>query len=152
MAELTIYRVTKAVYASTAFRGSRGRGRWHEQGIRMVYAADHPATALLETMVHVDRASLLSISYVAIPITLDDEAHLVRLRDDDRPSDWRMWPWPESTQRIGTAWFESQVSVALEVPSAALPLQRNYLINPLHPQFEELGIGEPVVLDPDARL
>ena len=37
---MTIYRLTKAIYAETAFRGSRGRGRWHKQGVPMVYAAD----------------------------------------------------------------------------------------------------------------
>ena len=35
--------------------GLRAAGRWHSQGRRIVYLADHESSALLEMLVHMDR-------------------------------------------------------------------------------------------------
>lgn len=35
--------------------GLRAAGRWHSQGKRIIYLADHPSSALLEMLVHMDR-------------------------------------------------------------------------------------------------
>jgi RES domain-containing protein len=42
--------------------GLRAAGRWHSQGRRIVYLADHPSSALLEMLVHLDR-SLIPSTY-----------------------------------------------------------------------------------------
>lgn len=149
---MTVYRLTKAEYAGTAFRGSRGRGRWHEQGVPMVYAADQPATALLETLVHAGRADLLTADYVLFEIELDEDADLLTLPDADLPPDWRDWPWPASTQEIGTFWHERQDSVALSIPSAVIPMHRNVLLNIQHPRFARLAIEGPKSFPIDTRL
>lgn len=149
---MRIYRLVKAEYADTAFRGSRGRGRWHRLGTPMVYASDQPATALLETLVHTGRAALLQEEYVLFSIELDEEEHLVRLPSSDLPDNWQAWPWPESTREIGTYWHESEASVALEVPSAVLPVQRNYLLNVGHPAFADVRIRGPEDFPIDTRL
>ena len=149
---MTIYRVTKAAYADAAFRGSRGRGRWHRLGTPMVYAADAPATALLETLVHAGRADLLEMPYVVFEVRLDAGRHLLRLPPEQLPADWQAWPWPASTQEIGTYWFESEASVVLEVPCAVVPYHRNYLINVQHPDFMELEMEGPAAFPIDPRL
>ena len=149
---MTAYRITKAAYAETAFRGSRGRGRWHKQGVPMVYAADQPATALLETLVHAGRADLVTADYVLFEIELDDNADLLMLPDADLPPDWRAWPWPTATQEIGTFWHERRASVALSVPSAVIPMQRNVLLNIQHPDFRALSIDGPFPFPADTRL
>lgn len=118
----------------------------------MVYAADAPATALLETLVHIDRPDLLRVPMVVFSISLDEARHLVRFPTEHLPTDWRAWPWPASTQALGTFWFESRISPVLEVPSAVMPLQHNYLINPRHPQFSELEITGPAAFPIDPRL
>lgn len=150
---MTIYRLVKAIYAETAFRGSRGRGRWHRQGTPMIYAADQPATALLETLVHAGRADLVRESYVLFRIEIDPSEHLVQLPSSDLPADWQAWPWPASTQEIGTYWHDSGASVAMEVPSAVAPLHhRNCLLNGQHPAFAELEVRGPEGFPIDARL
>lgn len=149
---MTIYRLVKAAHTSSAFHGSRGRGRWHRQGTPMVYAADQPATALLETLVHAERASLLEAPYVLFEITLEEREHLLRLPSEDLPADWQAWPWPDATQEIGTFWFERQASVALEVPASVVPYHCNYLVNPRHPDFEKLTIEGPADFPIDPRL
>ena len=149
---MTIYRLVKAEYTGTALRGSRGRGRWHRQGTPMVYAADQPATALLETLVHAGRAELIRVRFVLFRISFDKDEHLVRLPSTDLPEDWQAWPWPESTQEIGTYWHESQTSVALEVPSAVAPVHKNYLLNAGHPAFSDVQIRGPEDFPIDMRL
>jgi RES domain-containing protein len=38
---------------------------------------------------------------------------------------------------------EKQENVALAVPSVAAPEEFNYLLNPNHPDFQNIGIGMP---------
>jgi RES domain-containing protein len=106
----------------------------------MVYAADQPATALLERLVHTGRADLITADYVLFRVELDEDAHVLAVPDASLPSNWQAWPWTASTQQIGTFWHEQHRSVALSVPSAVVPMQRNMLLNIQHPQFTALTI------------
>ena len=40
----------------------------------------------------------------------------------------------------------------LAVPSAVIPAEPNYLLNPFHPAFARIRIGEPEELVTDLRL
>ena len=150
-----IYRLTKARYAETAFSGEgtmRADGRWHRRGVRLAYASDSPAGALLEVIAHTEAASRLQRDYVLFEVLFDPAEHLLEVRGDLLPDDWRTHPWPASTQEIGTFWHERAASVVLEVPSAIVPRQRNHLINVTHPRFDELRIQGPESFEIDARL
>jgi len=54
----------------------RAAGRWHSQGRRIVYLADHPSSALLEMLVHMDR-DLMPATYqllrIAVPADIATE-------------------------------------------------------------------------------
>jgi RES domain-containing protein len=118
----------------------------------MMYAADQAATALVETLVHVGRADLVTAEYVLFRIELDEDAHVLTLPGDALPTDWQAWPWPASTQQIGTFWHERGDSVALTVPSAVIPIHRNTLLNVQHPHFGDLTIDGPTPFSLDTRL
>lgn len=159
----TFWRLTKAKYAY-ARGGERGpfsgygstlhAGRWHPKGSPVVYVAESAALALLETLVHVERADLLRFDYAAIPVTIPDAlGGLVESLDPaELPADWQAWPYPASTQTVGAEWFDARRSVALVVPSAVVPHERNALLNPTHPRFGELEIGEAQPFPVDPRL
>ena len=150
-----IYRLTKARYADTAFSGEgsiRYDGRWHRRGIRIVYASDAPASALLEVIAHTEAHNRLQHDYVLFEVRLDPDEHLLTVGSDMLPDDWRAVPWPTSTQEIGMFWHEEQASVVLNVPSAVVPRQRNFLVNVAHPRFNELQIQEPEPFEIDSRL
>lgn len=148
------WRLTKARYQETTLSGYGSMlhgGRWHFKGVPVVYAADSPALALLETMVHLEETDLLAFAYLALPIRFD-EAYLTVLDEQDLPGDWNVWPWPESTQYLGTRWLDERRSVVLRVPSAVVPHQSNYLINPTHPDFSRLDVGPAAPFPIDPRL
>lgn len=126
-------------------------GRWHRQGIQIVYASDTPAGALLEVIVHTDATNRLKHDYVLFEIHVDPD-DILTIGPNLLPDDWRADPWPASTQEIGTFWYRQQASVVLEVPSAVVPHQRNYLVNVAHPNFEELEIQGPDPFEIDPRL
>jgi RES domain-containing protein len=54
--------------------------------------------------------------------------------------------------RIGDAWVMSAASLLLEVPSAVIPFEQNYLLNPAHPAMGSLHIGKPQAFSFDPRL
>jgi RES domain-containing protein len=57
-----------------------------------------------------------------------------------------------SLQAIGDEWIDSVRTPILAVPSAIVPQEFNYLINPLHPQFERLIIDRPQSFNFDTRM
>lgn len=151
----SIYRLTKARYADDAFSGEgsmRFDGRWHRRGVRIAYASDAPASALLEVIAHTEVSSRLQHEYVLFEVRLDPDEHLLTVGPDLLPDDWRSVPWPDSTQEIGTFWYEEQASVVLDVPSAVVPRQRNFVVNVAHPRFDELEIDGPDPFEIDPRL
>jgi RES domain-containing protein len=149
----TGWRIVKSWYASTAFDGEGARlygGRWNSPGTRMVYTSSTISLAVLEVLVHLQEASLLS-SYSLISAGFDD-ALVERLDHSMLPDGWRTYPAPSDLQRIGDDWVRSQRSVALEVPSVIVESESNYLLNPAHPDFSSVVIGESEPFTFDERL
>ncbi len=68
------------------------------------------------------------------------------------PPDWKNYPAPTVLRDLGDAWLESLSSMVLQVPSAIVPDELNYLINPAHPDFSSIEIGDPVPFEIDLRL
>ena len=116
-----------------------------------MYVAQSISLAHLELLVHVADPGLLP-SYSVMELVLAD-ADLEELGDADLPADWRSIPAPKSTALIGDEWLDTTSSLALSVPSAIVPLERNYLLNPNHRGFEELiSTAKVVDIDFDPRL
>jgi RES domain-containing protein len=116
----------------------------------MVYTAGSQALAALELLVHLDRADILP-AYLLIPAEIPD-ALIEKLDPATLPRNWRAEPAPPRVRAIGDRWIASATSVALEVPSAVVPAERNYLLNPAHPDFARTAIGKPHRFELDPRL
>lgn len=153
---LTIWRLEKERYAETAFRGKESletSGRWHHKGTQVAYVSEHPGVAVLEKLVWLERYEVArSSTYVLLPLHLDPAAHLETIDPSDLPERRDTFPHLDATRDLGTQWFEAERSAVLAVPSAVLPVAKNYLINPFHPDVHELERGEPVPFSWDARL
>ena len=149
---ITAWRVVKWRFASKAFDGEGARisgGRWNSAGQAVVYTAATTSLGLLEMLVHTV-AGLLPF-YVSIPATFKPDL-VEKVKFEKLPADWRSIPAPSELQQIGDEWAESMRSCILEVPSVIVPHESNFIINPKHPDFSSLEIGEAINLDMDQRL
>lgn len=149
----TVWRIVKQRYAAQAFDGEGARrfgGRWNSRGVPVVYAACSRALAALELLVHVERSALLS-AYVLIGCDVDDT--LVDTLDPvTLPAHWHQSPAPHELARIGDIWVRAGESLALAVPSALVPDEPIYLLNPKHTQFDAMRVGVPQRFDLDIRF
>ena len=150
---IAAWRIVKRKRARTAFSGDGARqygGRWNSPGVPMVYAAASQSLAALEMVVHLDSSELLH-EYVVIEVGIDEL--LIEMLDRARlPRNWRAEPPPAKVRELGDAWVKSGTSAVLQVPSATLPAENNFLLNPRHPDFPKLAIGKPSAFQFDPRL
>lgn len=127
-----------------AFDGEGARrygGRWNHKGTPVIYTAGSVSLAALEMLVHLEASQLLN-AYVCIPLTFDTTL-CRRLDVASLSPNWRTYPASTSTRDLGAAWVQGAQSAILAVPSALVPTETNYLINPAHPDFSRLHIGSP---------
>jgi RES domain-containing protein len=138
-----VWRLCRARHAATAFSGDGARiagGRWNPRGTAVAYCASSLSLAALELFVHVDPMTAPA-DLVAVEAELpDDRAEVLDVAA--LPPDWRAVPAPDELKEIGAAWVRSARSLALVVPSAVVPQERNVLVNPAHvhlPVLRTLG-------------
>jgi RES domain-containing protein len=148
------WRLVKRNWVDTAFDGEgafRFGGRWNNRGQRMVYASSTLALAFLEILVHIDPTGCVP-ELAAIPI----EIPLAQIEAGGHSSVKTFnkgLPWSLSeTRRVGDAWIAAARKPALRVASAIIPVEKNYLLNPGHPEFARCRIGSAQKLPLDPRL
>lgn len=149
---LTVWRLLTARFAASAFSGEGARlygGRWNRKGTPLIYTAGSQSLAMLELLVQDEP---LRARYVMIPATLPGNLRIERIAQDQLPADWRSPAAREQLQAIGSTWANRKSSAVLAVPSAVIPTEINYLLNPLHPAFARIEIGEPEEFITDIRL
>jgi len=105
---------------------------------------------VLEVLVHLGSPRILS-AYSILRCEFDP-ALLRALDPAELAADWRASPAPAALRQIGDRWLSEQGSAVLRVPSAVLPLEHNFLLNPLHPDFTQLVLGAPAPFEFDPRL
>ncbi len=89
---------------------------------------------------------------VAVPADMPGDVSITRVKPSELASNWRTTPPPEGLAEIGTRWIRARKTLVLAVPSAIIPHELNYLLNPLHPQFKRVRIGPPEPFFFDPRL
>jgi RES domain-containing protein len=109
--------------------GLRASGRWHTRGRRVVYLADHPASALLEMIVRLE-PDLVPAGYTLLRVSIPDIVAIIDIEPDDLPTDWREQPM--LTRQLGDRWLDANETALLSVPSAIVPRAQNILLNLSH--------------------
>jgi len=146
-----VWRVVKRKHAAKSFDGKAAQrfgGRFNSPGRRVVYTSATKSLALLEVLVHIDVGRPLP-RLVAFSFQVPDDL-IETLAGSKLPRQWRSSEGMPATQRIGDEWLESGRSLALAVPSASVPEEYNYLLNPEHAGFARLKFGRalPFLVDP----
>lgn len=147
-----VWRITTRRFADQAFSGEGARlygGRWNRVGQPVIYTAESQSLALLEMLVQDEP---LRAHYVLIPAHLSENVSMETLGTTHLPTDWRTHAGREVLQTLGGEWLRQSRSCVLAVPSAVMHAELNFLINPLHPDFKHLWLGEAETLNTDLRL
>jgi len=145
----TLWRISD--YIDLSGEGGRKAGaRWHTAGSRIVYLADSPMVALVETLVHldVDREDTPDF-YTLLKISIPDGL-AIRLLDPPAGSEWKQDL--ELTRQIGDTWLASLETPLARVPSAIAPHTWNYLLNPSHSDAKQIEVAEVIRERFDNRL
>lgn len=151
---MIVWRICKSKYVNSAFSGigaEKTGGRWNARGSRVVYASENLSLATLELFVHVGPKAIPSDLMVVLA-ELPKRWSKREIKSSDLPPNWRDYPAPSVLQEIGTEWLNSNSSLALIVPSAVNPFDRNILLNPRHPQMKHVKIEQPEQFDFDPRM
>ncbi len=150
---MIVYRLSKKEYA----RDLSGRGaelyggRWNSKGRSMLYTSQSKALAFVELAIHIP-VGIVPKDYFLVSILIPDTATILPLRHKDLPKDWRSNPHGDSTQQIGDKFLRASDHMILQAPSAIVPGDFNFLINPKHPQAGSLIIQSLELFEFDSRF
>jgi len=148
-----VFRLVKKKWASSAFSGEGARlygGRWTSPGVPVVYTAGSLALAQLEVLVHLPADRLLK-SYVAFQAVVPEDCIDV-YPPEDLPASWRSNPAPEAAKKVGDSWVKEDRSAVLQVPSAVVPREPCFLLDPHHKDFSQIRVSGPFDPGIDERL
>ncbi len=144
MAELAIFRMHAARFAATDATGALlAPGRWHSQGTRVLYAAEHVSLALLETLIHAGGRRLppRALARIVIPAGMRVESAPPAVLNES------------ASRKLGDQWVRSARTAVLRVPSIAVNgLEHNFVLNPAHPAFQEIRFEKSVSFTLDSRF
>ncbi|HEY4989017.1 MAG TPA: RES family NAD+ phosphorylase [Opitutaceae bacterium] len=149
---ITAWRICAAARTATAFDGhsaAKYPGRWNPSGVRAVYAAENRSLAALEVLVHAeDKELLVAARWSIISVRFDPSLVSTPSRF---PPNWQKVPAPETTRKFGGDWVAKGASAVLRVPSVVTLGESCYILNPLHPDFPKVEVGEAEPFSFDGR-
>lgn len=137
---MQLYRITLAKYTYQLY-ASGYPGRWNSKGIPVIYCSWSRSLACLENLVHRSNLVLSDIFSVML-IDVDDHIERSKISLEELESNWHTTN-PSSyrvCQAEGDRWFKGLDSCVLEVPSAIIHAESNYVLNPRHPDFKHVKL------------
>jgi RES domain-containing protein len=149
---MVLYRIANCNYAGD-LSGTGARlygGRWNSEGKAMLYLASSRALAVLEVLVHLNPLIIpnnFCLAEIEVPdssITLLDTALLHH--------NWQNVSAPGALREIGDAFLKKQEYLLMGVPSAVVPAEYNYVLNPQHPEAKNITVINKVPFNFDERL
>ena len=118
--------------------------RWSSAGRRLTFTSEHLSLAILEFFVHLDVEDAPN-DLVSVVASIPDDISRISIRLADLPVNWRTEP-PSidlrkmDTRKIGDAFLVKGEAAVLIVPSAVVPSEHNWLINPDHKDAKRIRV------------
>jgi RES domain-containing protein len=129
---------------------ARFGARWNSPGRAPIYTSASYAGALLEILVHAQRATL-RVPYHCIVIDVPSDVDIMVVASAGVPG-WEDAGYAAS-RAAGDAWLDAGRSALLQVPSiVGYPFESNVLVNLRHPDARRLGVSGPFPVRWDERL
>lgn len=149
---MRVYRLSKNKYANdlTGKGAELTGGRWNKIGTKILYTSDSRALCTAEIAVHTP-IGIMPTDYYIITIEIPDTVDICKLDKTTLHRDWKSFPHSNKTQEIGEDFVSKKEFLALKVPSAVVQGDYNYLINPMHKDFDKVKIVDKKVFAFDER-
>lgn len=150
---MIVFRLSRITYAED-LSGIGARitgGRWNSPGVALVYTSESRALCTAEIAVHTG-LGLLPSQYQLTSIVIPEEVTISTIEMDKLPPGWRVFPYPPFTRIIGDLFVKENRHLVLKVPSAVVPGDFNYLINPAHREMDQVKIVKTETFDFDERM
>jgi RES domain-containing protein len=128
-------------------------GRWNRIGTPVVYTSGSIALSALETIVHLNAASL-PLNRVLVEISVPASIWNKRRIESSKSLavGWSVLPEGRVSLDLGTQWAKLLETALLQVPSVVVPEEFNVLINPMHPDSKRIRAKKVRVWQYDSRL
>ncbi len=140
--DYTIWRVTREKYSRdlSGMGGLYAASRFAQRGVPVIYASSSLCTAVMQALVHL--TDHFPSDYVSVRILIPTDVPIRIVYSVDLQG--------TNEQALGTAWIASGETCVLSAPSALIPEDRIYVLNPVHPDIKRIRLGEiqPLHLDP----
>ena len=106
-------------------------GRWNSRGVKAVYCAVDPSTAILEVAVHKGFHVLDSVAHTLTAFSIPAASDLFIVNPEDVPNP--AWLWPGTVSPSQQAFGDSVLSAHpfVLIPSAVLSHSWNLILNPI---------------------
>lgn len=121
----------------------RDGARWNKAGVPVLYFGTTPSVAMLELGNYVPSPRDLPDSYRLGVFEAPDDS--VEIWPVDRlPVGWDEFPYPLSTQQLGSQWLQRREELILLVPSCAVAggMENIAVVNPHHPDVSKIRLLE----------
>jgi len=150
---MIVFRLSKTKYShDLSGKGAeKAGGRWNSKGVALVYTGESRALCTTEIAVHTP-LGILPKDFELVTIDIPDSIKIFELNLKVLPADWRSIPHSGTTQELGDQFIKAGKHAVLKVPSAVVPGDFNYLINPFHKDFHKVKIAKTEKFDFDGRL
>lgn len=148
---MTIYRLAASGFKDD-LRGEGAMlygGRWNSIGNAMVYGAQHISLAVLEILVNKRNIEHFQTSFHLIQLRFPEQSVKI-ISTEVLKKNWHLDI--EYTRFIGDHFLQDPTQWILKVPSAVIPEEFNYIMNPIHADFKQLEVLSSEIYPIDKRL
>jgi len=125
-------------------------GRWNSPGKPVIYGSLSYSCAMLEILAHAN-IGRIPVTQRFVVAEVPDGVSVASYDEHSLPAGWDAEN-SVTARALGDQWLKEARAAVLIVPSVIARLDRNALVNPLHPDANQLIIAAPEKIMWDKRL
>lgn len=137
---MPVYRIAsnEFIHDLSGYGAKLNGGRWNREGVAVLYTGSSIALCAWEYWVHLPEAiTLKQNAFAAATIQIPDSSIRV-LAANDLPDEWEREE--KALLNLTHVWIGRNEHLVMQVPSAIIQNECNYLINPLYPLFPQVAL------------
>lgn len=106
----------------------------------MIYASESRALCTAEVAVRTPLGTSPE-NYSLLTIQIPDDMAILEIDEDSLPVTWKKFPFINTSKKHGDQFILENRYAIMKVPSAVIPGNYNYLINPRHRDLRKIRVA-----------